>query len=483
MNRRSFLSHSLLSAASFGVGSALPFGRRGRFGIRSAEAAGQPTPYPVYLIHINGGWDPAMHLVAMPNGSYGEVTFFNRLPGSSSFRTNTKSNITYAPSVVAPTGKTDFEPHLDDVALLRTMVTDTDHYFVSSSWFGLPTGSGLARFGRLPWASVLAAQFRKRGFFVPKPVSAAYRQSGIQNEPWRNLVTYGTESPDPATRTDRILSIPGFFDAISNAGVPIPALQTPAYDLIDALDQAGPTATQPDYAARFASANLGTSEVLKRTASGSAWPPAADVITKLGLTSTSVNQPLDLLGDAAPYEHMFALAFQALSKDLAHVICHRDKYLWDSHTSNLISQTTRGNALWPALGKFITLLKNTPSIIDSTKSMFDTTNIWIQSEMGRSPGYETLDQFGTEGKTGTKHWEDTFAVFLGGRFKRGIAIGKYDSKWKTTPLNLATGQESDSGTKPNIANVIATVMKAAGGNPSEFTNAQPIDALLDMSRF
>lgn len=482
INRRSFLSRSVLSAASLGVGAALPLGRRGRFGIRSAEAAGLPTPYPVLSIHVSGGWDSAMQLVATPNGSYGGgVTIENRLPGTSTFQT-TKSGITYVPSVVTPTGKTDFAAHLEDVALVRAVQGQGFHGAMAGLWFGRVIAESGERFARLPWASQLAAQFRQRGVFVPKPVGVAYfnRPQDVIPEPFRDLVAWGTKSPDPATMADRISSVAGYFDAISTVGLPSAALQTPAYDLIDALDQGGPTATQPDYTERFFSANKGTSEVLTRASSGPAWPPSPADILALGLNPAKLDA--DLAGVTPTYEHMFGLTFQALKNNLAHVIGFRTNSTWDSHIENIKRQTAMGNALWPALGKLITLMKKTTSPIDPSKTLFDTTNIWIQSEMGRSADHEVFTEGTLKGVVdGTRHWRPSQAVFMGGRFKRGIAIGGFTPQWQAKPVNVTTGLDA-GGIVVDIANSIATVMKAAGGDPSQFTNAAPIDAILDMSR-
>lgn len=481
MNRRSFLSRSLLSAASFGVGSALPLGRGSRFGVRSAEAVALPTPYPVLSIHVYGGWDAAMQLVATPNGRYGDVTIENRLPGTSSFRTTTRSRITYVTSVVTPTGKTDFEPHLNDVALIRAVEGSGFHANIASLWFGRSIAQSGERFARLPWASQLAAQFRQRGVLVPKPVSVAYfnRPQDVPSEPFRDLVAWGTQSPDPATRADRISSPAGYFDAISTVGLPSPALQTPAYDLLDALDQDGPTATQPDYSGRFLSANRSTSEVLRRVSGGPAWPPRPAVVTALGLDPSRLDA--DFVGKSPSYEHMFALAFQALSNNLAHVIAFRTSGVWDSHIENVTRQTSQGNALWPALGKLIALMKATPSPIDRSKTLFDTTNIWLQSDMGRSAEKEVFTEGSLRGVvTGTRHWRPNSAVFMGGRFKRGIAIGGFTPSWQAQPVNPATGLEA-GGRVLDVSNSIATVMKAAGGDPSQFTAAAPVDAILDMS--
>lgn len=497
MNRRSFLSRSLLSAASFGVGSALPLGRGSRGLVRDADAALLATPYPVLLIIVGGGLDHAMHMVARANGSVGAVNLVNRLPTTAGFR-RTRTGIDYVSSVVTPTGKTDFEPHLNDVTMVRSVALEGDHAATASIWFGyrvgaasVRTGPGSTRFGRQPWASHLTAQFRKEGIIVPKPCAIAYQQDDVAfkgREPYLDYCTWATRSPDPSTVADRILSIEGYFKSLSVPGLPKPERQAPGYALIDALDQGIPSATQTDLTARFAAANGSAREILGATSGGATWPPPAGVATALGLTASGMNP--DLSGDA-PFESMFALAFHALVNKVAHVVAFKNDGQrvgagrgWDSHERNVERQVLHGNRLWPALGKLITLMKRTPSPIVSGKSLFDTTNIWVQSEMGRSPNAQPRESPPKSGKfiltDGNEHWPHGPAVFLGGRFRRGVVIGDVTPTWTSQPINPATGREA-GGTVLNMNNLIATVMKAAGGDPSGFTTASPIDAILDMS--
>jgi len=448
------------------------------------------------MIMCIGGLDPAMHMVARPNGSVGGVELVNRLPGTSSFK-RTTTGIDYVSSVVTPAGKTDFEPHLNDVALLRALRLEGDHAAQASIWFGyrigassVKTGPGTTRFGRAPWPNQLAAQFRKRGVIVPKPCAIAYKQeANFRPEPYRDFLSWGNQSPDPSTAADRILSLASYFKSISTVGLPPPARQAPAYGLIDTLDQSFAGETQADYAERFAAANGTASQVLRTVlAGGPAWPPAPETVAALGLTPSNLDP--DLTTDAQ-YEHMYALAFQSLSRNLAHVVAFKTEgdrdSGWDTHSANVTRQTRNGNHLWPALGKLIALMKKTPSPIVPGLSLFDTTNIWVQSEMGRSPNAQVRDK-DANGKpvapyvtNGNEHWSHGSATFLGGRFKRGKVIGDFTPRWEAKPINPATGEEA-GGIVLNMNNAIATVMKAAGGNPSEFTDAAPIDALLDMSR-
>lgn len=472
MNRRSFLSRSLLSAASLGIGSSLSRGRHRGLGLfKAADAAPLLTPYPTLVIMIHGGLDPAMHMVATANGQFGNVVVANRMPDSGSFK-ETAKGIRYVPSVVTPQGKTQFEAHLNDVALIRNLELTSDHGDKAAIWFGEKMDK---TFNRLSWASQLTAQFRRRGLIVPKPCAIAYGKA-TENFDYLDYVKWGTESPDPATIADRIQSFSSYFTAFSTAGLPRKELQDPAYALVNTFDQQMPSATQPDYTGRFSAVNTTANELLTRMSSGvPAWPPSPAVRAAFGLSEADVNKPL---GDPTlRYEHLFAFAYQALYNNTGHVIAiaYSPDGDWDSHEGNVAKQTKSGASLWPSLGKLISLLKQADikSPVDSTKTLFDTTNIWIQSEMGRTNTAEK--------GSGTDHWSAGSATFMGGRFKRGIAIGGYAPDWKSLPINPATGNDA-GGIKLHFNNAIATVMKAAGGDPSEYTNAAPVDAILDMSR-
>src|SRR5262249_49858078 len=146
------------------------------------------------------------------------------------------------------------------------------------------------------------------------------------------------------------------------------------------------------------------------------WPPPQSVTDALGITGSAGIEPTALDNDRT-YGHMFALAYQAFSKNLAHVIAFRVDGVgggtWDSHRNNYDFQVANGNLLWPALGKLVALMKATPSPIVAGKSLFDTTIIWVQSEMGRTPGRDVPNEDGSP-SDGCGHWgSSACATFLG----------------------------------------------------------------------
>ena len=166
-------------------------------------------------------------------------------------------------------------------------------------------------------------------------------------------------------------------------------------------------------------------------------------MTALGLTSTSfTGRDGDPSVDSL-YPQAFGLAYQSLLRNLAHVVAFENTGYytplggWDTHTQNVDRQINNGNRLWPSLGKLLTLMKNTPSPIVAGKTLFDTTYIWIQSEMGRTPNADPgMDATSSDG---LGHWGHGSAMFIGGRFKRGIAVGGFTPDFAAMPFNLATG--------------------------------------------
>src|SRR5215471_10338896 len=174
MDRRSFLKGSLAAAAAAGL-SGLPFGRRGFIPKAHAGPTGL-MPYPVLGLYLRGGHDPAMHLVATPNGPYGSVTIANRMSGTTGIK-ETPIGIRYFVDTVAAAGKDDFVAHLGDVSLLRSIKLGGCHGKVAGLWMGTP-------YARQSWGANLASQFRSAGIVVPKPCALAHKTQDYSVEPY-----------------------------------------------------------------------------------------------------------------------------------------------------------------------------------------------------------------------------------------------------------------------------------------------------------
>lgn len=497
MNRRKFLSGSLAASAA-AAAAGLRVGRGGFGLLGQAHGAPPPgllaTPYPTVVIMLHGGLDPAMHLLAVPNGTkFGTLTFENRMSGTAGIK-DTTSGLRYFEGSVAATGKADFVPHLPDVAMLRAFRGAQSHDSIAMAWYGqYSEGQKPNKPRRMPWAHYVASKFRAAGDFVPKPCAVAYPNQDLSAHLFLDFAAYGNQSPDPSVATERVLTWKSFFDslAITGTGIPSIAEQNAVYALTRGLNGGTYAATQPDIRGSFDSATGGADKVLSSVYGGQIWPAPANVLTALGATSASLAAPISSKDTQFPA--FFTFAFQALQKNLSHVIglnsfgiadklglgIADNNLSWDTHTNNYKAQMALGQEFWPALGKFIALLKLTDSHIPG-KKLFDTTNIWIQSDMGRAP-YTQADGDPAKEKyrTGTQHWPDCQAMFLGGRFKRGKVIGAYGPKYRSTPIDLTTGGQGTVDV--NFDHLVATVIKASGIDPAGYTNAAPIDALIDMS--
>lgn len=484
MNRRKFLTGSLVTGAAMVSGARI--GRDGLHLLGSAEAATNITPYPVLLITLRGGMDPAMNLVAQPNGSFGSVTIANRMSGTSALKT-TASGIRYFTGTVAAAGKAQFEAHLPDVALLRGFHGGSDHGHTVADWFGDYSSS--KQVSHKNWGNYVAASHRAAGVFVPKPCVVMYPTRDTPAEPFHDLVAYGDVGPNPAVSAERALSYSGFFDSLSaGTGMPPFARQQASYALARAIDgRAYTAAAQPNMTGKFDTANTSADDAMKAAAaaaaSGPAWPPPANVLSGMGVTMADFTKAMTVAVVKNAQAMTFAL--QALSKGLTHVMnltlygYDGSNDGWDSHNANYSQQLSAGSAFWSNLGKLVTLMKATPSPIVAGKSLFETTNIWVQSEMGRTAQADLSVPGNGNTASGTGHWPHGCAVFMGGRFKRGIAIGGMTGNWEAMPINPVTGAAGNTVAKFN--NLIATVIKASGADPGGYVDAAPIDALLNMS--
>src|SRR5205814_771688 len=123
---------------------------------------------------------------------------------------------------------------------------------------------------------------------------------------------------------------------------------------------------------------------------------------------------------------------------------------YDTHYNNVTGQMAAAQHYFGPIAQLLGALKATPSPIDPTKTMFETTHVVIASEMGRSPN--------SENGAGTNHWSWSHALLFGGNFKRGFAFGDLDSGLKGVPADFNTGALK-TGSNPTWLSVVTTVLK------------------------
>ena len=126
----------------------------------------------------------------------------------------------------------------------------------------------------------------------------------------------------------------------------------------------------------------------------------------------------------------------------------------------------------PEIGRLLDALKATPSPVDSSVSMFETTHVVITSEMSRANRNDAGNPDTKDGASGTPHWPWTQAAIFGGSFKRGYAYGRLDGDLEGVRTNPTTGALNE-GEIPTVKNLFATLMKANGVDPKGWTSAGP----------
>jgi uncharacterized protein (DUF1501 family) len=142
-----------------------------------------------------------------------------------------------------------------------------------------------------------------------------------------------------------------------------------------------------------------------------------------------------------------------------------------------LGQRNRSNTYMPAIGNLLTALQATESPVRPGQglTMLDTTHVIITSELSRA---NRVDNGEDNDGLGTPHWPWTQVLMLGGGFKSGgFVFGDLDANLEGVPADFATGAPGGA-IVPQIGNLHATILKANGVDPTGYTSATPIDAVL-----
>ena len=429
-----------------------------RFARPAAAAVPASAVFPTIFIQLRGGWDPCYHFAARTGLASRTVTADGIKQTAAGVRW-------YQPTMMAMT------PHMEDAVILRNvkMSSNIDHHTgLVELWYGTAANPT----SRPPWTNVLASALLKRAPVAAPNVTSYWKREYSASDRDTDYVKYHNTSPDPLGAAQRILDIGAFASSLDvSQGLPPNAEQMAVYEAIAKSDsRLYQQRVQPETVAQFSQANAQANDLLNRPV-GAVWPPDAATRTLFGLA------PEDLAKtgyQATPHlQPMTALAFQLARYQASHVISMvaSDLYSYDNHGggSPTSLQRTTGTRYFDMIAKLLSALKATPSPIDSTVSMFETTHVVIASEMGRSPT--------AENGNGTFHWDQTHVACFGGRFKRGYGFGDLDTNLVAVPADFDTGAIGQ-GTAPSWLNVVATILQANGVDPSSYSNAKPINAVL-----
>jgi hypothetical protein len=429
-----------------------------RFARTASAAVPADAVFPTIFIQLRGGWDPCYHFAArsgMPSRGVTDAGIKQTAAGVRWFQ----------PTMMAMT------PHMEDAVIIRNvkMSPSIDHHTgLVELWYGKASES----LARPPWANVLASELLKRSAAAAPNVTTYWKREYSASDRDTDYVKYNNQSPDPLGAAQRILDIKAFASSLDTSmGLPPSAEQKAVYEAIGKADaRLYSENLQPNTIAQFSQANAQANDLLGRTVKA-LWPPDTATKTLFNLDDAGLARTgYQAVPQLAP---MTALAFQLARYQASHVISMvaPDLYSYDNHGggSPTTYQKTTGTRYFDSIARLLSALKATPSPLDATVSMFETTHVVIASEMGRSPTAENTN--------GTFHWDSTHVACFGGRFKRGYGFGDLDAKLNAVPADFATGA-LNQGTTASFMNVIATIMKANLVDPAKYSTAKAITAVL-----
>jgi hypothetical protein len=143
---------------------------------------------------------------------------------------------------------------------------------------------------------------------------------------------------------------------------------------------------------------------------------------------------------------------------------------WDTHEANY-NQVLHYEDLFTYLIDIMADLDTRPGELGG--SLADEVTIAVFSEMGRHPRLNNW--------LGRDHWTFTSAMLLGSGVRGGQSIGGLDSSALGLPVDLNSGETTDSGTALQAQHLGATFLALADIDPEPFVSPgiQPISAVME----
>lgn len=198
------------------------------------------------------------------------------------------------------------------------------------------------------------------------------------------------------------------------------------------------------------------------------------VAVQQAAAARNMSGDIDLTGTAsgiAAVSERVVPGLAALAQGLSRcvVIQHAGQFDvgWDSHT-NLQAQSIHFEILFQDLNAIMADLHTRTD--PSGTPLIESTTVVVFSEMGRTP------QLNPGG--GKDHWTWTSALLMGAGVQGGQVVGAFDEQLMGLPIDLNNGLPDESGTSLTSENIGATLLKLAGLDPSEATNAQAIQGVV-----
>ena len=451
LTRRFFLKGMAAAGAAGAAGGLIP-------GLRNRRAQAQLVPgvYPTIFIVLRGGLDTAMHFDA-------KTGFANRNVQAADIRETAAGIRWYEPTLGSMTN------HMEDCCLIRNISVSSSH----------PGGHGLLWYGErreedaaaaTPWANHLASELDQQQKAVA-PNLVTYREDA--DDQIQNYTTFNNQSPRPTGAAQRVSAIQNFAEGLDVLqGQPDPAFQARVFQSVGQFDLRlySPT-VQRRQVDGFQAANTLATDLLTQPVPP-VWPPGSETQQLFDLSQAEIDNVVG--GGNQRLQAHLALAFEVARLQLSHVVFISTEGGYDTHNNHDAGQRNRSNQYFPEIEHLFSALKATPSPLDPSVSMFDTTHIVIASELSRANRVDNGED--TDG-LGTPHWPWIQAALFGGRFKRGYAFGDLDGEFKGVPADFNDGT-LNQGQVPTIKNLHATILAANGVDSSGWTSEAPINAVL-----
>lgn len=421
INRRTFLGSTLGAGAALASGLSLP---------RRARAASGADLKFVFVFN-SGGWDPTR--VFAPEFSNPNVDM--ELGAARA----TVGNITLVDHPARPSVRAFFEANVDNLLVVNgVQVRSIAHEICTMIALSGDT-SGFAP----DWATVLAADAADR-YTLPHLVLGGPSLTG---ELGTVVARTGSNG-----QLEGLLS--GDIHDISDTPV-VGRLPRQAEDLVDR------------YLERRASARAAASRSnVDALLAGSF---ADSLGGALGLKD--YRYVMDFTGGQG-FASQAAVAVDALSYGLSRCVSlgyNGEGLGWDSHADNDDTQSVLFEGLFSGLSQLLQLLQTTPG--QTAASLADETVVVVLSEMGRTPQLNPT--------LGKDHWPYTSVMLLGPGLTTNRVIGGFDSVYYGLPVDMASGETTDSGRILSVESLGAGLLELADIDPARWVSgAAPLSGML-----
>jgi uncharacterized protein (DUF1501 family) len=173
-------------------------------------------------------------------------------------------------------------------------------------------------------------------------------------------------------------------------------------------------------------------------------------------------------GESQSFDAQIALALDALEQDIAHAVMLNTGVNWDTHAGNSL-QADNHEVTFAALTALVDQLVARPGRAAGSR-MIDDTVVAVVSEFSRTPLLNA--------NQGKDHWPVTAAMVIGAGVNGGRAFGATTDGAGNTPIDLATGQPSDTGSPPMYFHFIAGAIALCGADPGRYFATPVFDAFV-----